>query len=152
MRTKAGRTKITIEAPLIYRTTVKVRVTDLNYANHLANDKILSLIHEARVRFLASLNYDETNVEGKATIMSDAEIQYKNQGYLGDEIEIGVTIGQWHRKGVNIMYQLWNKSRDNLTALAKTGFVFFDYESQKPVSVPEKFKEIIEKMLDEAAV
>jgi acyl-CoA thioesterase FadM len=152
MRTKAGRTKITIEAPLIYRTTVKVRVTDLNYANHLANDKILSLIHEARVRFLASLNYDETNVEGKATIMSDAEIQYKNQSYLGDEIEIGVTIGQWHRKGVNIMYRLWNKSRDNLTALAKTGFVFFDYESQKPVPVPEKFKEIIEKMLDKAAV
>jgi acyl-CoA thioesterase FadM len=36
-----------------FHTDIVVRTTDLNYGGHLGNDKLLSLIHEARVAFLA---------------------------------------------------------------------------------------------------
>jgi acyl-CoA thioester hydrolase len=35
-----------------FSTDITVRTTDLNYGGHLGNDRLLSLIHEARVAFL----------------------------------------------------------------------------------------------------
>ena len=42
-----------------FQTEITVRVTDLNYGGHLGNDKLLSLIHEARVAFLACFGFSE---------------------------------------------------------------------------------------------
>ena len=36
-----------------FQVEMAVRVTDLNYGGHLGNDRLLSLVHEARVAFLA---------------------------------------------------------------------------------------------------
>ena len=37
-----------------YSTQLTVRVTDINGANHLGNDSMISMISEARARFLRS--------------------------------------------------------------------------------------------------
>ena len=58
--------RIRLELPdrFHFRTSLTVRVTDLNYGRHLGNDAVLGLLHEARVRFLRSLGYAELDVEG----------------------------------------------------------------------------------------
>jgi hypothetical protein len=43
------RLKLELPAGFPFRTTLTVRVTDLNYGNHLGNDALLGLLHEARV-------------------------------------------------------------------------------------------------------
>ena len=43
---------------------IPVRITDLNYAGHVGNDSILSLIHEIRVQFLRHHGYSEINLAG----------------------------------------------------------------------------------------
>ena len=45
-----------------YATHLTVRVTDINSANHLANDSMISMISEARARFLHEFASDD--VEG----------------------------------------------------------------------------------------
>jgi hypothetical protein len=45
---------------------------DINYGGHLGNDAVLSLVHEARVRFLKQQGYTENNIEGAGIIMADA--------------------------------------------------------------------------------
>ena len=40
------------EDQFYYSTHLTVRVTDINGANHLANDSMISMISEARARFL----------------------------------------------------------------------------------------------------
>jgi len=116
-----------------------VRVTDLNYGNHLGNDAVLGMIHEARVRWLASMGYSELDVEGVGIIMADCAIVYKAQGFLGEGLTVAVAAGDFSRIGCDLFYLL-TKANGTEVARAKTGIVFFDYRTQAARPVPAGFR------------
>ncbi|MEJ2103750.1 MAG: thioesterase family protein, partial [Ignavibacteriaceae bacterium] len=128
----------------IYKTEIPIRITDINYGGHLGNDSVLSLVHEARLRFLKHLGYSESNIEGNGIIMIDAAIQYRSEGFYGDELLIEVTVTDFSNLGCDFVFKLTSKNSNKEIALAKTGIVFFDYEKRKTASVPAEFKKKIE--------
>lgn len=65
-------------------TKMQVRVTDINYGNHLANDKLAGFLHEARVQMLASLGYKEFDLEGVGLIQADVMVRYLAEAFLGE--------------------------------------------------------------------
>lgn len=133
--------RIKIEMPdnYIFSTEMPVRISDINYGGHLSNDAMLSLIHEARVRFLNSYHYGELNVEGLGLVLTDSAIIYKAEGFHGDLLQIDVTVGDFNKYGCDIFYLISNKKTAEEVAHAKTGIVFFDYESRKVQPMPEAF-------------
>lgn len=134
-----SRTKIELPATFPFSTTIPVRITDLNYGNHVGNDTVLTYIHEARIRFLNSRGFSELNLAGAGLIMSDAIIEFKNELFYGDEIIASVAVGEFHWVNFDIYYKL-EKKHDGilvLAAIAKTGMVCYDYQKKKVVSVPE---------------
>ena len=138
--------RIKIETPdkFIFKTEIAIRITDINYGGHLGNDSLLSIIHEARLRFLKHLGYSESNVEGVGIIMIDAAVQYKSEGFYGDELFIEVAITDFSNLGCDFVFKLTSKNSSKEIALAKTGIVFFDYENRKTAQVPAEFKKKIE--------
>ncbi len=134
-----ARVKLEMPESYPFKTELTVRITDINYGGHLGNADMLALIHEARVRFLASFGYSEVNVEGYGTIMLDSVIVYKAQAFAGDVLEIEVAAGDFSRIGCDIFYRLTNKEAGAEVALAKTGVSIFDYKNQKRISPPEAF-------------
>ncbi|RMF54479.1 MAG: thioesterase, partial [Calditrichaeota bacterium] len=42
-----ARLKLTLPEKFHFTTELSIRISDVNYANHLGNDAVLSLIHEA---------------------------------------------------------------------------------------------------------
>ena len=139
-----ARIKIELPEKFIFKTEIPIRITDINYGGHLGNDSLLSIVHEARVRFLNHLNYSESNVDGVGIIMIDSAIQYKSEGFYGDEIEIDVSVNDFSGIRCDFVYRLTNKKTSKEIALAKTGIVFFDYNKRKPAPLPTKFKEKVE--------
>src|SRR5436305_11312497 len=101
-----SRIRIDIPEKFIFSTDIEIRITDLNYGGHVGNDTILSLVHEARVRFLKQFNYTELNVEGIGLIMSDAAIEFKSESFYGDVIRILVAAQGFSRVGYDLYYQL----------------------------------------------
>jgi acyl-CoA thioester hydrolase len=138
------RIKIEMPEKFIYKTEIPIRITDINYGGHLGNDSLLSIIHEARVRFLKHLGYSESNVEGTGIIMIDSAIQYKSEGFYGDELLIEVALTDFTGIGCDFVYRLTNKNSKKEIAVAKTGIVFFNYEKRKTAPVPPVFKKKIE--------
>ena len=134
------RIKIELPEKFLFKTEIPVRITDINYGGHLGNDSLLSIIHEARVKFLKHLGYTEIDVEGSGIIMTDAAIQYKAESFYGDELLIEVGVMDFSKIGCDIVYRITNKNSTKEIALAKTGIVFFDYKNKKVVAVPDKFK------------
>jgi len=134
--------RIRLELPnrFHFRTSLTVRVTDLNYGKHLGNDAVLGLLHEARVRFLRSLGYSELDVEGVGILVADCAIVYKAQGYLGEELGIEIAVGDFTRAGCDLYYSVKKDTGQEL-ARAKTGIVFFDYARQAVCEVPGGFAE-----------
>ena len=134
--------KIKLELPekFYFHTEIPVRITDLNYGGHLGNDSVLTLIHEARVRFLKSYGYSEMDVCGAGLIQADTVIVYKQEAYYGTVIDFAVTVGDFTPAACDFFYLLTDKSNGKEIARAKTRIVFFDYQTRKKLPVPEEFK------------
>jgi len=132
------RIKLELPEKFQFQTEIPVRITDLNYGNHLANDALLSILHEARVRFLARFGYTEVDIEGYGIIMGDAAIVYKSQAFYGDILKIDIAVTELSKKSCDFFYLVSNPKGKTI-ALAKTGIVFYDYQNQKPVRIPRSF-------------
>ena len=137
-----ARIKIDLPKKNIGTVEIPVRITDVNYGNHVGNDAIVGIIHEARVSWLKQLNYSELNIEGASIIMSDLAVTYMNESYYGDILTIDLFIGEFSSAGFEIFYNIKTQrdEKELQIARAKTGIVFFNYETRKIASVPEKFK------------
>jgi acyl-CoA thioesterase FadM len=126
-----------------FTTEIDVRIGDINYGNHMGNDAVLRLAHEARVRFLNHHGFSELDIGGRGLIIADALIVYKSQAFYGDVIETAVAAGDFSRHGCDIFYRMRHKGTGREIARVKTGIVFFDYANQKIARVPDVFSAAI---------
>jgi acyl-CoA thioester hydrolase len=141
-----ARIKLDIPKNIIATITVPVRITDINYGNHLGNDAFVAIIHEARMQWLQQHGYTELNIEGTGLILADLAVEFKAESFYGDIIEIIIAVREISKVGFELYYQLTTQ-RNNTTivlALAKTGMVSYDYVAKKIIAVPEKLREILQ--------
>ena len=133
--------RIEIHLPETYRfqTEISVRVTDLNYGNHVGNDRILAIMHEARLQYYRSLGFrDELSFEGSVGhVVSDAAVAYKSEAFMGDVLVCSIATRDFSRYGFDMVYLIINKVTGREVARGKTGIVCFDYEKRKVAIVPE---------------
>lgn len=137
-----ARIKITPPKKFDFSTEISLRISDINYGGHLGHDSILSLAHEARVRFFKSHGFTELNVFGPAMILSDVAIYYKSEGFYGDSIVIDVAVCDYLKYGCDLVYRLTEKKTGRVVALLKTGIVFIYYEKREVAPVPKEFKKL----------
>jgi len=123
-----------------FTTEISVRITDLNYGGHLGNDTLLSLVHEARVKFLDSYGYSEMNCGGVSLIMGDTVVVYKAEAYAGDMLQFEVTADEITRSGFRIFYRVTRKNDKKIIALVENGMVCYDYQKKEIKSVPEALR------------
>jgi YbgC/YbaW family acyl-CoA thioester hydrolase len=138
-----ARVKIKFPEKFIFKTEIPIRINDINYGGHLGNDAVLSIAHEARLRFLKQNNFTELNADGAGIIMVDAAVQYKAEAFYGDILLVEIAVLDITGVGCDFVYRLINKETKKIIALIKTGIVFYDYDNKKVVSVPEKFMSVL---------
>ena len=136
-----ARIKIDLPGQFSFSTKIPVRITDINYGGHVGNDSILSLLHEARLKYLTHLGFSELNIAGVGLIMADVGIEFKGESFYGDELTVSMAAGEFSKISFEIFYKM-ETVRDGKTILiakAKTGMVCYDYEKKKVVGVPGEF-------------
>lgn len=126
-----------------FKATIPVRVTDLNYGNHLGNDALLSIMHEARMQLLNHFGWSELSIGGASMIMADVAIAYKGEGFYGDVLHINLAFDDLNKYGFDITYHITNQNGKEV-ARAKTGMLCFNYEQRKLMSLPAEVKAKIE--------
>lgn len=139
-----ARIKIDLPGELDFKTHIPVTIQNVNYGGHVGNDAILSLLHEARLRYLSSLGYSELNKEtGSGLIMADVAIVYKGEGFHGDVFEIAIGAADFSSFGFDLYYRITtNRGGDTIViAEAKTGMICFDYRQRKVSRLPEEWKQ-----------
>lgn len=134
-----ARVKVELPEVFLYSTDIQVRIDDINYGNHLGNDALLSLLHEARIRFLQHFGLQELDIQGLGILIADAAIQYKAQAFRGEILRMQIGLADIGRKGCDIVYSCTNLDSGQEIARAKTGIVFFDYQKQQVARIPDLF-------------
>lgn len=140
-----ARIKIDIPDTSLTKISLPIRITDINYGNHLGNDALVGLLHEARATWLNQLGWTELNIDGASIIMSDLAVQYLNEAFYGQLLEIELYSGEITAAGFELYYKVTFNSNNGIIniAKAKTGIVFFDYSSRKVRNMPESFKQLL---------
>ena len=135
--------RIELELPdsFPFCTEIPVRISDINYGNHLGNDAVLSLMHEARLQFLGQHGFSEANIGGPGMIMIDSAVIYLSQAFYGDILTVEVAITDIHKYGFDLLYRLTNAHTGKEIARGKTGMLCFAYDKKRIASVPQVFKE-----------
>jgi acyl-CoA thioesterase FadM len=129
---------------------IGVRITDCNYGGHLGNDRLLALIHEARVAFLQHHGYSEMDCGGVALILADVVINYKNEAFPGDVLVFEVAAGEPTRNGFRLFFRVTRKNDGAIIALVENGMVCFDYRERKIQPLPETVRRTLTGSTDEA--
>ena len=121
-----------------FATEITVRTTDLNYGGHLGNDRLLSLVHEARVAWLGQYNWSELDCGGIGLIMGDAALVYQGEGRAGDRLRFEVAAGEKSRSGFRLFFRVTRQDEDGPQpiALVENGMVCFDYERRRIAPLP----------------
>jgi acyl-CoA thioesterase FadM len=128
------------EDQFYYSTPLTVRVTDINAANHLGNDSMISMISEARARFLFEFGVAETERDGTGIIVTDLATTYRAEAHARDQLLFEVGVMDFNKYGGDITFRITRPRDKKLIAMAKSGFVFFNYKTSQVVAMPEDFR------------
>jgi len=129
------------EDQLYYSTDLTVRVTDINGANHLGNDSMISMISEARARFLFDAGIHAAAGPNTSIIVTDLATTYRAEAYARDQLCFEVGVMDFNNYGGDIIFRITRPDDGTLIAMAKSGFVFFDYEKKKILPMPKAFRD-----------
>jgi 4-hydroxybenzoyl-CoA thioesterase len=136
-----ARIQIRLPSHFAFSTEIALYQSHLNYAGHLDNALLLTLVSEARVRFFKSLGYTELDVEGVGILVSDAALQYRSEAFHGEVMVLRMGATDLSRKGFDVVWSMNDRATQREVARGKTGIVFFDYEARKVVLMPTAFRD-----------
>ncbi len=136
-----SRLRLELPETTVFSAELAIRVTDLNYGNHLGNHALLGLLHEARLSWFRLLGYqDERDLGGAGVIQADAAIIFQSEAFLGETLCIELRIGEISRAAFDLYYAVMAKEDGRPVAAAKTAIVFFDYAKRRTVAMPATFR------------
>jgi acyl-CoA thioester hydrolase len=133
------RIRIDLPEHFHFATEIPVFIGHINYGGHLDNALLLSIVSEARLRFLKSLGYTELDIEGVGTVVADAAVQYKAEAFHGDLLSVRLAAVNFDRKCFDFYWQMVDGASGREVARGKTGVVFFDYAARRVTEVPAAF-------------
>ena len=140
-----ARIKIELPQKCLASFNIPVRITDINYGNHVGNHSMVEMIHEARALFLAQYGFTELDAGGTALIMSELLVEFKNESFYGDLLEVKIFSGEISKKSFEFFYLVTTLRNEKIVTIAhaKTGMVCYDYNTKKVDLLPEKLKLIL---------
>lgn len=121
-----------------------IKQEDLNYGNHVGNERALLFFQWARESFLRQNNLSETNIgDGSGLIQVEATVQYKKQLFLEQKIEVRII--KIEIKALKIIFEYEIYSEQDIAITGTATVLVYNYEEQKVRKVPADFKEMLEK-------
>lgn len=140
-----ARIKIELPQKSIASFSIPVRITDINYGNHVSNNALVEIIHEARVQFLAQHHFTELDAGGTALIMNELLVEFKNESFYNDLLQVKIFAGEISKKSFELFYQITVLRNENVLTIAhaKTGMVCYNYQEKKVGLLPEQLRLIL---------
>jgi len=131
--------------------TLDVRVNDLNYGAHLGYDRLLTLVHDVRLKLFSKLEVTELDLgDGKTGVIAvDAALSYRGEAFLHDSLLFETKPVEIGSGSFRLAHRVTNVKTQKLVALMEIGFAAFDYSSRRPASLPDGIREKLEKLADE---
>jgi acyl-CoA thioesterase FadM len=131
--------KIDFPSQALYSQQLRVRITDINAANHLGFDNMVGILNDVAAGFLEAHGVSRTAPGGISVIFTDLSVRYMAEAFFGDILTVEVALGGRSPKGIDLLLKTTNRDSQKIISLARIGILFFDYQQRRPVPVTEDF-------------
>lgn len=132
--------RIDFPEKILWAANRTIAASDINYANHMGNERILVWADEIRTSFLNGIGWDEKSFqEGAGVIVANHTIVYQSEGFLDDEVLIEVGIDNLTEYSFDIVIRTKKSDSGRNMVVLRTGVVCFNYQKREIQSIPEQF-------------
>lgn len=129
----------------MFRTEYKVKISDINYGNHMGNQIPLELFHQVRMEFLTKEGLSELNIgDGVGTIQRESWIKYNKEVFFGETLTLEIEDIIIERVSMIIKYNVLKENGENAVE-GTTTMLGYSYENKKVSKIPDSFKNLVEK-------
>lgn len=126
-----------------HRTAIQIRFKDVDALGHVNNANHVTYFEYARIRFFDDLIGGDIDWETEGMILAHQQVHYKKPIYLKDEISVLTWFMKSGTTSFELGYEIVRTEKDGSETLCATGSsvqVCFNYKTQKPVPIPEKWR------------
>ena len=131
---------------LPFTTEVQIYASHLNWAEHLDNAQLLTLVGEARVRFFRWLGYGGPDVDGASLVVADQLVLYRSEAFHGETLRVAMAAQDFNRCGFDLAWQALETRSAREVARGKLGIVFTDPATRRATSLPAGFRTRVEEL------
>ena len=122
-----------------HRTRLDVRLGDLDPFGHVNNAVIATYVEQGRVLYLRDVLGTGADPVSMPFILARLEIDYLAQTMFSDPVEVLTRVDWIGRTSVHMSHLLTGSEGREL-ARSEAVLVAFDYESEKPMPVPDHWR------------
>jgi acyl-CoA thioester hydrolase len=135
--------RVEIEMPetFPFETEIEVYASYLNAGGHMGNDSLVSLLNEARTRFMKAVGLADLMPEGTYLINADSAVIYRSEAFHNDRLRFQVAVTDFHKYGCDVVSRVTHAESGKEVALAKAGMLCFDRKTHKLFQAPAEFQE-----------
>lgn len=127
--------------PVSFSVPIELRFADLDAYGHVNNAIYFTFLETARTKLFHD-KFIEFMAQSLLFLVVKAECEYKLPIDLKDQVIVTLEMVRVGNSSFDIDYKLHNGSGKTF-ATAKTVMVCYDGKAQKPVRIPESFKQLL---------
>ena len=139
MNTQTNQTPEDNELQPIYTHHINVRISDLNYGNHLSFNSLAGMLQECNVRWLKSINLNSTEIniqDNIAWMVKELNIKYISEAFYDNNLVISMYLKSTRQTSITIHYEIDNKTLHKKTSIATCELVFVSTILKKITPIP----------------
>jgi acyl-CoA thioester hydrolase len=125
--------------PFVHREVV--RFSDLDGFGHVNNAVFSTYLEQARLAWFGESGPEES-MPLRDVILARTEIDFRSPVVFGEIVEIGVRPSRLGTKSFELEYEL--RAGGRFVAEAKSVLVGYDYDRERSVEVPERWRRRLE--------
>lgn len=131
-----------------YRTHSKIPVQwgDMDAFGHVNNVVYIRWFETARIDLLHTYTSSVTMAAGGiGPILASIRCDYQRQLHYPDNVLVGSRCGRLGRSSIDVEHAIYSIDQQQVVATGTSVLVIFDYDSNRPVRIPEDLRTQIER-------
>lgn len=124
-----------------------MRFSDLDVLGHVNNAKYLTFFEQSRIEWFRDVTGMAADSVDWDVILAHIEIDFLEPAKLGDEITVHTRCAKIGKKSITLESVMYAARKGEVfpTAWYKAILVYFDYEKEETIFVPDTFRNSINK-------
>jgi acyl-CoA thioester hydrolase len=128
-----------------HKASIQIRFADTDMLGHVNNANYLTYMELARMSYFNEVVNDAVDWNKEGVILAKSTIDYRRPILIDDILNVHICVDHISSKSFNFSYKfVITKNGEEITyAEGSTIMVCFDYQLNKSIVMPEKWKERI---------